>query len=308
MHRVAWAQDAGRAPLGQQPAQPGGGVGDVLPEVRGGLAVLGVFGVFRVFGLGAVLSRGAGQQVDFVAFAGQHAQGAPGVPLDVELAVGGVPPGDGALVAGPEPGVGVVRVDEGDAVAGLVRGGAGHGRGWSSPFAVRQASHPLMGAMAGLSFLRSRFSPSPVSTASFAVRPEAAARDWPGPVGEFRLHFHQVGQGGVGKQREQLRGGVSVHVPVDGGGVLGGDLGHVVVDDLPQVLVHRRACPFFHLPEAAPGGGQSSRPPGAALPGVPGSAGELGDKAYFIVFESGRAAARGSHQMRGRGRQLAAVD
>jgi len=51
VHRVAGAQDAGRAALGQQPAQPGGGVGDVLPPVLGALAVP------RIFALGAVLVR-----------------------------------------------------------------------------------------------------------------------------------------------------------------------------------------------------------------------------------------------------------
>jgi len=53
---VNYTQDAGRAPLGQQPAQPGGRVGDVLPEVFGGGSP-----VVQVFGFGAVLSgrRGA---------------------------------------------------------------------------------------------------------------------------------------------------------------------------------------------------------------------------------------------------------
>ena len=61
VHRVAGLQDAGPAPLGQQPAQAGGGVGDVLPPVRGGLAVVRLPGVFR---LGAVpgLVRSAGCQ------------------------------------------------------------------------------------------------------------------------------------------------------------------------------------------------------------------------------------------------------
>jgi hypothetical protein len=73
MHQVARVQDTGRAPLGQQPAQPGGRVDDVLPVIRGGLAAVRVAGVV---GLGAVLAAGAGEEPDLVAVAGQHAQAA----------------------------------------------------------------------------------------------------------------------------------------------------------------------------------------------------------------------------------------
>ena len=79
--------------------------------------------------------------------------------------------------------------------------------------AARQASHPLAGAMPGLSSLRSRFSSSPVSRASFAGKPVAAARDWPVRASEFGPGLQLAGKGGVGEQREQLRGGVSRPCP-----------------------------------------------------------------------------------------------
>jgi hypothetical protein len=66
----------------------------------------------------------------------------------VELALGGVPPGDGALVAGAQAGVGVVGGDEGDAVAGLVGGGSGHDRGSSSPPGRCQAVRARVAARA----------------------------------------------------------------------------------------------------------------------------------------------------------------
>ena len=86
MHRVAGAQDAGPAALGQQPAQAGGGVGDVLPPVRGGLAVPGVFRLGAVLGL----VRGAGCQA---------AAGQPG-GLQPELLAGGGQVRLGGLVQG----------------------------------------------------------------------------------------------------------------------------------------------------------------------------------------------------------------
>ena len=87
VHRVAGTQDAGPAPLRQQPAQARGGVGDVLPPVRGGLAVVRVPELLR---LGAVIGlvRGAGCQA---------AAGQPG-GLQPELLAGGTQVRPGGLV------------------------------------------------------------------------------------------------------------------------------------------------------------------------------------------------------------------
>jgi hypothetical protein len=74
VHRVA-AQDAGRAAPGQQPAPAGGGIGDVLPQVRGGLAIVRVVGVF---GLGAVLAGGVGRQADLAPSPGACSECCPG--------------------------------------------------------------------------------------------------------------------------------------------------------------------------------------------------------------------------------------
>ena len=62
---------------------------------------------------------GGGDQADAVPVVQEHGQGASAVPADVELAEFRVVAGDGSLVAGPEPGVRVVGVLKGDAVAAL---------------------------------------------------------------------------------------------------------------------------------------------------------------------------------------------
>ena len=83
VHRVAGTQDAGRAPLGQQPAQAGGGVGDVLPPVRGGLAVPGVFRLGAVLvpvpgAGGQAAGQSGGLEPEFLAGGGQVRRGGPG--------------------------------------------------------------------------------------------------------------------------------------------------------------------------------------------------------------------------------------
>src|SRR5436190_74945 len=59
------------------------------------------------------------EAADEVAEVGQHDQPGAVVPGDVQLPDAGVVAGDGAGVAGPQPGVWVAGVDQGDAVAGL---------------------------------------------------------------------------------------------------------------------------------------------------------------------------------------------
>jgi hypothetical protein len=79
-----------------------------------------------------------------------------------------------------------------------------------------------------LSFLEVQVLAEPVSTVSLAGQAGGGGQGLAGSgVGQVGLGFHQVGQGGVGEQREQLRGGVAVQVLVAAGGVPGGDLGHV---------------------------------------------------------------------------------
>jgi len=132
------------------------------------------------------------------------------------------------------------------ATRSLPVGGAGHDRGSSSPFAARQASHPLTGGRARVDVFKVQVLTEPGQQGLLRGQVRGGGQGLAGAgVGELGPGFHLIGQGGIGEQGEQLRGGVSVHVRVEGGGVPGGDLGHVIVDDLPQVLVHRRVCLFF---------------------------------------------------------------
>ena len=98
-----------------------------------------------------VLASG-GDQADPVSVVQEHGQGAAVVLADADLAEPWVVASDGALIAGLQPGVRVTGVIQGDPVAALVAGRAGHrvlrwcaGAAWGARSrAMRRAGRSLL--------------------------------------------------------------------------------------------------------------------------------------------------------------------